>query len=334
MIINNTYLFVDYLRKNKISINTDDLANFLNTITKKNILRTSDENYFIYSRLIFCKNYTHFKNFDKFYYDFFDKDNQKNKSNEIKKKYVITNENKDSTKKNKILGSIIEFEKKEVDFRRIKSQKNTIFEFNLDLKKKILDSKFRTSANQKKIHFKKIVNEFLKNGEILNLSFLDKVKIKKKVVIYLDVSKSMSEYYNLYFPFLKFIQNILKKNIDVFLISTNVETLVSQSINFNDFTGTHFAKAFENHRKKRAVKGHTMIIISDGFDASKKNNLDYEMKIFKSKFKKIFWFNPLMRFKGFKILTENAKILKNNSTKIFPGHNLNALTLISNIISK
>ena len=41
-----------------------------------------------------------------------------------------------------------------------------------------------------------------------------------------------------------------------------------------------------------------------------------------------------MRFKGFKILTENAKILKNNSTKVFPGHNLNALTLISNIINK
>ena len=333
MIINNTYLFVDYLRKKKISINTDDLSNFLNTITKKNILRTSDKYYFIYSRLIFCKNYTQFKNFSKLYYDFFDKENQKNKSNEIKKKHVITNKNQDSAQKNKILGSILEFEKKKVDFRRIKNQKNTIFEFHLDLKKKILDSKFRNSANKKRLYFKKIVNEFLKNGEILNLNFLDKIKFKKKVVIYLDVSKSMSEYYDLYLPFLKFIQNKLKKNIDVFLISTNIETLGSHSINFNDFTGTHFAKAFENQRKKLTVKGHTMIIISDGFDASEKNNLDYELKIFKSKFKKIFWFNPLMRFKNFEILTENAKILKKNSTKIFPGHNLNALTLISNIIN-
>ena len=333
MIIKNTYLFVDYLRKKKISINTDDLSNFLNTITKKNILRTSDKYYFIYSRLIFCKNYTQFKNFSKLYYDFFEKENQKNKSSEIKKKHVITYKNQDSTQKNKILGSKLETEKKKVDFRKIKNQKNTIFEFHLDLKKKILDSKFRSSANKKRLYFKKIVNEFLKNGELLDLNFLDKIKLKKKVVIYLDVSKSMSEYYDLYLPFLKFIQNKLKKNIDIFLISTNIETLGSHSINFNDFTGTHFAKAFENQRTKLAVKGHTMIIISDGFDASEKNNLDYELKIFKSKFKKIFWFNPLMRFKNFEILTENAKILKKNTTKIFPGHNLNALTLISNIIS-
>ena len=114
MIIKNTYLFVDYLRKKKISINTDDLSNFLNTITKKNILRTSDKYYFIYSRLIFCKNYTQFKNFSKFYYDFFDKENQKNKSNEIKKKHVITDKNQDSTQKNKILGSKLEFEKKKL----------------------------------------------------------------------------------------------------------------------------------------------------------------------------------------------------------------------------
>ena len=112
-----------------------------------------------------------------------------------------------------------------------------------------MDSKFRNSANKKRLYFKKIVNEFLKNGELLNLNFLDKIKFKKKVVIYLDVSKSMSEYYELYYPFLKFIQNKLKKNIDVFLISTNIETLGNHSINFNDFTGTHFAKAFENQRK-------------------------------------------------------------------------------------
>ena len=87
--------------------------------------------------------------------------------------------------------------KKEVDFRKIKNQKNTIFEFHLDLKKKILDSKFRSSANKKRLYFKKIVNEFLKNGELLDLNFLDKIKLKKKVVIYLDVSKSMSEYYEL-----------------------------------------------------------------------------------------------------------------------------------------
>ena len=101
MIINNTYLFVDYLRKEKLSINTDDLSNFLNTITKKNILKTNDEYYFIYSRLIFCKNYTQFKNFSKFYYDFFNKENQKNKSNEIKKKHVITNKNQEGDQKKK-----------------------------------------------------------------------------------------------------------------------------------------------------------------------------------------------------------------------------------------
>ena len=56
--------------------------------------------------------------------------------------------------KNKILGSILELKKK-VDFRRIKNQKNTIFEFHLDLKKKILDSKFRNSANKKRLYFKK-----------------------------------------------------------------------------------------------------------------------------------------------------------------------------------
>ena len=173
----------------------------------------------------------------------------------------------------------------------------------------------------------------MKNGEIINLSFLNNRKFKKKVVIYFDVSKSMIEYYDLYFPFLKFLKNTFKKEVDIFLISTNVEILRNHSIVSNNFTGTHFAKAFENHRKEHTVKGHTMIIISDGFDASEKNNLDYELKIFKSKFKKIFWFNPLMRFKKFKILTENAKILKNNCTKILPGHNLNALTLISNIIN-
>ena len=334
MIIKNTCLFVDYLRKKNFLIDTDDLSIFLNTIEKKNILNTSEKNYFIYSRFVFCKDYNQFKNFGIFYNDFFVERNQKSKFSEIKKKHIITDKKKDTIQKNKILGSILELEKKEGDFRNIKNQKNSISEFHLDLKKKILNSKFKGSANKKRLYFKKIVHEFLKNGEILNLRFLDKIKLKKKVVIYFDVSKSMSEYYELYFPFLKYIKNKLKKDIDIFLISTNVKSLESHGIVFNNFTGTHFSKAFENHRKKITIRGHTMIIISDGFDASEKNSLDYELKIFKSKFKKIFWFNPLMRFKNFKVLTKNAKILKNNCNKIFPGHNLNALTLISNIINK
>ena len=119
------------------------------------------------------------------------------------------------------------------------------------------------------------------------MNFLDKIKFKKKVVIYLDVSKSMSEYYELYYPFLKFIQNKLKKNIDVFLFLQmwKLQEIIALILIIL------LVLILQKHLKikeKTYSKRTSMIIISDGFDASEKDNLDYELKIFKSKFKKIF----------------------------------------------
>jgi len=171
-----------------------------------------------------------------------------------------------------------------------------------------------------------------------------------KLVILLDVSRSMSVYS---YIFLRFARGILSafSDADAFAFHTRLqhigETLREQSrvkliekmelISFGFGGGTRLDKSLEefNQRYTRKIVNRrtVFVIVSDGYDTGEPDNLVEQLGRLRSQARRIVWVNPLLGQESYSPSTRSMQAALPLIDVFAPGHDLASLAALEKPLS-
>ena len=172
-----------------------------------------------------------------------------------------------------------------------------------------------------------------------------------KLVLMLDVSRSMSVYSYL---FLRFARGILSafKDADAFAFHTRLqhigETLREQSrvsliekmelISFGWGGGTRLDSSLQefNQRYARNVLNRrtVFVIVSDGYDTGEPDHLVQQLERIRSQVRRIVWVNPLLGQESYTPSTKSMQAALPLIDVFAPGHNLESLAALEAPLSR
>ncbi len=177
-----------------------------------------------------------------------------------------------------------------------------------------------------------------------------KVRIPKLVLL-LDVSRSMSVYSYL---FLRFARGILSafKDSDAYAFHTRLqhigETLREKNrvnliekmelISFGWGGGTRLdvSLAEFNHRYARNVLNRrtVFVVVSDGYDTGEPENLVNQLQRIKSQVRRVVWVNPLLGQESYTPSTKSMQAALPLIDVFAPGHNIESLAALEAPLSR
>ena len=187
-------------------------------------------------------------------------------------------------------------------------------------------------------------------GNLISLHHREKRKEQLKLVLLLDVSGSMDKYS---FYLLRFIYSLRNhfRNIEVFTFSTSLLRITDYLHPGNlDLSlrklghgvdhwssGTKIGaslKTFNDHYAKRMLNGRSQtIILSDGLDTGKPDQLAIQLKRIRLRTKRLIWLNPLKGMSGYQPIQRGMQAALPEIDIFQSAHNLESLLTLENIIS-
>lgn len=212
--------------------------------------------------------------------------------------------------------------------------------------------RMRTSQRGNRIDMRRTIRHSLQHGgEPLYLRKKQRQVRIPKLVVMLDVSRSMSVYSYL---FLRFARGILSafKEADAFAFHTRLqhigETLREQSrvkliekmelISFGWGGGTRLDTSLHefNQRYARNVLNRrtVFVIVSDGYDTGEPDHLVAQLQRIKSQVRRIVWINPLLGQDSYSPSTKSIQAALPLIDVFAPGHNLESLAALEVPLSR
>jgi uncharacterized protein len=181
-----------------------------------------------------------------------------------------------------------------------------------------------------------------RGGDPFTLAFKGRKKQKKRLVIFLDVSGSMSLYSLFLLRFAYALQKYFKR-VDTFLFSTSVvevsdllrarrlsDALNALSQRAAEWSGgTRIGESLREFNRQNGRKILTRIthfmILSDGWDTGTPEMLAAELRITRSRVQRILWLNPLLGLKEYQPITRGMSAALPHVDVFAPAHNLESL---------
>ncbi|MFT5659306.1 MAG: hypothetical protein ACI9KN_002589 [Gammaproteobacteria bacterium] len=210
----------------------------------------------------------------------------------------------------------------------------------------------RLDQQGKRIDMRRTLRQSLKYGGLpLTLSFRKRRHQIPRLVLLLDVSRSMSVYSYL---FLRFARGILSafQDADAYAFHTRLihigETLREPSrrklaekmalISSGWGGGTridHSLAEFNRHYARQVLNGRSVVIIvSDGYDTGEPEALVEQLKRIKRRSHRLIWVNPLLGQSNYSPSTRCMQAALPLIDIFAPGHNLESLAALEIPLSK
>ena len=197
-----------------------------------------------------------------------------------------------------------------------------------------------------RIHLRRTIRASLRyGGTPLDLVYRQRRRDLPRLLLLLDVSRSMSLYSYL---FLRFARGILRsfKDADAFVYHTRL-LHVTEALTGHDLEamrtrlavlsagwsgGTRIGEslqAFNRDYGRRTVNGRTIVVIvSDGYDTGAPETLSAEMAGLSSRARAVVWLNPLLGREGYQPVAKGMQAALPFVEVFAPANNLNSLAAL------
>ena len=185
--------------------------------------------------------------------------------------------------------------------------------------------RFRRSLSSfDRLDFRETLRSSLSSGEILRSVYKKRKLSKTKLVVFLDISGSMKEYFGNIVKQIYILRRVLGGNLEVFLFSTDL-THATRYLegNYGDVAenlsktistwegGTRIGHCLESFLRQHGEllnKRTVAVIISDGWDLGELELLEDQMKSLKLRANRIIWVNPLFKYKSYRPLCKAMNV--------------------------
>lgn len=210
----------------------------------------------------------------------------------------------------------------------------------------------RLQRQGRRINLRQTIRNSLRyGGTPLELAFMKRKKQVPRLILLLDVSRSMSLYS---FLFLRFARGIVEafKDADAFVYHTRL-VHVTDALRERDMTkakeklalmssgwsgGTRIGECLQmfNHEYgRRIVNSRSIVmIISDGYDTGEPKQLTEQLQQLKQRARKIVWLNPLLGRDGYEPIAEGMKAALPLLDLFSSAHNLDSLMKLESELMK
>ena len=197
-----------------------------------------------------------------------------------------------------------------------------------------------------RLHLRRTIRASLRyGGTPLDLVYRQRRRDLPRLLLLLDVSRSMSLYSYL---FLRFARGILRsfKDADAFVYHTRL-LHVTEALTGHDLEamrtrlavlsagwsgGTRIGEslqAFNRDYGRRTVNGRTIVVIvSDGYDTGAPETLSAEMAGLSSRARAVVWLNPLLGREGYQPVAKGMQAALPFVDVFAPANNLNSLAAL------
>ncbi len=200
----------------------------------------------------------------------------------------------------------------------------------------------KIKSQGRRIDICQTVRKSLRYGGIpLKLAFNHNRKNQPRLLILIDVSRSMSLYSYIFLRFAHGIVNIFR-DADAFAFHTRM-VHISDALHQPNLAkvkkklslissgwsgGTRIGECFESfltNYKHRLNTNTVVIIISDGLDTGKPQLLGKQLELIKSRCRKLIWLNPLLGRSGYETKTGSMLAALPHLDLFASAHNLESL---------
>jgi len=210
----------------------------------------------------------------------------------------------------------------------------------------------RVQSQGNRIHLRQTIRNSLRyGGTPLELAFMKRKQQVPRLILLLDVSRSMSLYS---FLFLRFARGIIEafKDADAFVYHTRL-VHVTDALRERDMTkakeklalmssgwsgGTRIGEClqlFNRDYGRRIVNSRTIVmVVSDGYDTGEPEQLTEQLQQLKQRARKIVWLNPLLGRDGYEPIAEGMKAALPLLDLFASAHNLESLMKLENELMK
>lgn len=210
----------------------------------------------------------------------------------------------------------------------------------------------RVQRQGSRIHLRQTIRNSLRyGGTPLELAFMKRKQQAPRLILLLDVSRSMSLYS---FLFLRFARGIIEafKDADAFVYHTRL-VHVTDALRERDMTkakeklalmssgwsgGTRIGEClqlFNHDYGRRIVNSRSIVmIVSDGYDTGEPEQLTQQLQQLKQRARKIVWLNPLLGRDGYEPIAEGMKAALPLLDLFAPAHNLESLMKLETELMK
>lgn len=204
----------------------------------------------------------------------------------------------------------------------------------------------------RRIHLRRTIRNSLRyGGTPLELAFKKRKQQTPRLILLLDVSRSMSLYS---FLFLRFARGIVEafKDADAFVYHTRL-VHVTDALRERDMNkakeklalmssgwsgGTRIGEClqlFNRDYGRRIVNSRSVVmIVSDGYDTGEPETLVQQLQQLKQRAKKIVWLNPLLGRDGYEPIAEGMKAALPLLDLFASAHNLESLLKLESDLIK
>jgi len=200
----------------------------------------------------------------------------------------------------------------------------------------------RVSKTGKNVNLRKTVRDSLRfGGTPLVLSYREKIKRQPRLVLIVDVSRSMSMYS---FFFLRFARALVSVFRDVSVFAYHTHLLpITEALRQTDLIrvrnslamasqgwsgGTRIGESLATFNEKYAQilnSRSIVVIVSDGLDTGEPEYLAAQLARIKPRCRKLAWLNPLLGRSGYEPISQGMQAALPYLDLFAPAHNLNSL---------
>jgi uncharacterized protein with von Willebrand factor type A (vWA) domain len=210
--------------------------------------------------------------------------------------------------------------------------------------------RLRLSRQGRRIHMRRTIRKNLRyGGTPLELVFRQRRRQRPRLIVLLDVSRSMSLYSYL---FLRFARGLVEafRDAEVFVYHTRLVP-VTQALREHDARkfrekltllsagwagGTRIGEclqAFNREHAARLVTSRSIVVIaSDGFDTGPAEVLGGQLARLRRRVRKIVWLNPLLGRAGYQPLAAGMQAALPSIDVFAPAHNLDSLLALEPVL--
>lgn len=200
----------------------------------------------------------------------------------------------------------------------------------------------RPSKTGKKLHLRKTFRNSLRfGGTPMVLHYRERIKRQPRLVLIVDVSRSMSMYS---FFFLRFARALVSvfRDVSVFAYHTQLlpitealrqtdlirvrNSLAMMSQGWSGGTRIGDSLATFNDKYGQILNSRSItVIVSDGLDTGEPDYLAAQLARIKPRCRKLVWLNPLLGRNGYEPISQGMQAALPYLDMFAPAHNLNSL---------
>ena len=209
----------------------------------------------------------------------------------------------------------------------------------------------RVSKTGKKIHLRKTLRGSLRyGGTPLVLSYRERVKRQPRLVLIVDVSRSMSMYS---FFFLRFARALVSVFRDVSVFAYHTHLLpITEALRQTDLIrvrnslamvsqgwsgGTRIGESLAtfNDKYSQILNSRSIAVIaSDGLDTGDPDYLAAQLARIKPRCRRLIWLNPLLGRNGYEPVSQGMQAALPYLDLFAPAHNLNSLRALEPALTR